>query len=105
MSIQKAAAGLAVLCAVTGAALADETPSVKLQITPPVDQVHAERVYKRIESAAREVCASLDSQELPAKAHYLRCVNEAVAQAVAQVNSQALTQIHISTVGSSQTLL
>jgi UrcA family protein len=105
MSIQKYAASLAALCAVTGVALADEAPSVTLRITPPVDKAHAERVYQRIERAAREVCVPRDPKDLSAHLLYERCVDEAVANAVAQVKSEALSQIHTSRAGSSQPLL
>jgi len=107
MSTSKHAASLAVLCAATvtlglaaglGArvALADEAPpTVKLSIPHNMDAVHAAQLYRQIQSAAREVCAPMDSKELDMKRQYNACVARAVSNAVAQVRSKQLSAIHL----------
>jgi UrcA family protein len=49
-------------------------------------------LYKRIKSAADEVCGSWDS--LSQRPAVMNCINEAVSQAVAQVNRPMLTSLH-----------
>jgi UrcA family protein len=77
------------------AALADEPASLKLTIYPPANHAQAEQVYQRIRAAARQVCETLDSRELGRLRYHERCVNDAVAMAVAQVDSHTLTAIHL----------
>jgi UrcA family protein len=99
MNIQKPAASLAVLCVASIAAsvaLAEEIPSVKLEVSRPVDPAHATQVYQRIHGAAQEVCAQLESRELMAHDQYQRCVDKAVADAVGQMRSAEVTKIHLS---------
>jgi UrcA family protein len=92
-----------VLCAAaTTLALGGEVPSVTIEIHHPTDTAHAEHVYGQIRNAAREVCAPLDSRELARRRLYNECVNQAVARAVAQVRSNALTEVHLSRVGLEQ---
>lgn len=104
MSTSKHAASLAVLCAAAlpvftlGAAIAqadEPPPSVKLSIPHNMDAVHAAQLYKQIQSAARQVCASLDSKDLDMKHQYNQCVARSVANAVAQVRSKQLNAIHL----------
>jgi UrcA family protein len=47
-------------------------------------------LHKRIHSAAQSVCSDLDSRILALRATYERCVDEAVANAVAEVGSSKL---------------
>jgi UrcA family protein len=86
----------------TTAALADEpVASRTLQIRQSdLQGAGVNLLYKRIRLAASDVCASLDSAELVSHRIYVRCVDEAVARAVAQVNSQALTDFHLAAHGS-----
>ena len=89
-------AGLAVGVAGTAVALADEPPpSVKLSVPHNMDAVHAAQLYRQIQTAAREVCAPLDSKELDMKRQYNICVAHAVSNAVAQVRSKQLSAIHL----------
>jgi UrcA family protein len=90
-------AALAALCvAATTAVFADEAPSVTLRVRTPVDGVNAEQVYQQIRNAAREVCAPLESKELTRESLHRQCIDQAVANAVAQAGSHALTNIHLS---------
>jgi hypothetical protein len=96
MNFSKQAAIAAACAAATTLAAADEAPTMKLLLWGPVDANHAALVYERIRSAARQVCEPLESKELTLKREHDRCVDGAVAQAVAQVKSRALTQLHLS---------
>jgi UrcA family protein len=49
-------------------------------------------LYKRIKSAASEVCGSWDS--LSQRPAVMTCIDEAVSRAVAQVNRPMLTSLH-----------
>jgi hypothetical protein len=102
MNISKHATFAAICTAAASLALADEAPSVKLMIPDPVDAAHAGLVYQQILSAARHVCQPLESKELARTPAYEHCVDQAVAQAVAQVRSNALTEVHMSQVGAGQ---
>lgn len=54
----------------------------------------AEALYSRLRGAARQVCATLDGRELRQKAAYRSCYNEALGNAVNQVNREAVTVLH-----------
>jgi UrcA family protein len=49
-------------------------------------------LYKRIKSAASEVCGTWDS--LSQRPAVMTCIDEAVSRAVAQVNRPMLTSLH-----------
>jgi UrcA family protein len=51
-------------------------------------------LYQRISNAARVVCAAYESRLPAQRARARRCVNEAVARAVVDVNAAALTRHH-----------
>jgi UrcA family protein len=98
MSHSKQAVSLAVICAAslgTAVALAD---SAKVQYVPSdlTTKARAVKLYRQIESAARDVCEQLDGRELVRHEHYTRCVDDAIARAVEQVHSSELTAIHLS---------
>jgi UrcA family protein len=97
MTHSKHAASLAVLCAasLTATAMASPPASVKVEVPRVVDKAQAARLYHRIRSAAQEVCEPLDSRELARWRAYNRCVDEAVINAVAQVNARELTSIFL----------
>ena len=61
------------------------------------------RLYQRISAAAEQVCAPrlLTGSHLP-QPSYLRCFNDAVAQAVARVDRPALSVYHQQHVGPAQ---
>jgi UrcA family protein len=50
--------------------------------------------YRRIKSAADEVCGKRDRFELSQSHAIQTCINEAVSRAVAQVNSPMLTSLY-----------
>lgn len=54
----------------------------------------AERLYKRIRSAAREICGTPGIEQIINASTIRRCAEEATARAVAQVNSPALTRYY-----------
>jgi UrcA family protein len=54
----------------------------------------AEALYKRIKSAAIEVCGVSDSFDLARMYVPRTCISEAVSRAVAQVNRPMLTSLH-----------
>jgi UrcA family protein len=54
----------------------------------------AAALYVRLHQAARTVCNSLQSRDLPMAAKYEACVQAAVTDAVASVNRPLLTQYH-----------
>ena len=49
-------------------------------------------LYHRIKGAANQVCGYVDVRDLAAARAHAACVNRAVADAVAAVNNQGLTQ-------------
>jgi UrcA family protein len=98
MSIKTPAASIAVLCVASitaSVALAAEAPSVKVEVTRPLDPAHAAQLYQRIQSAARQVCEPLDSPDLELRIQYRRCVDEAIARAVSDVRWAEVTKIHL----------
>lgn len=54
----------------------------------------AERLYKRIRTAAREICGTPGIEQIMNAHRVRRCAEEATARAVAQVNSPALTRYY-----------
>ena len=54
----------------------------------------AAAVYSRISHAARIVCQSLDGRPLDMAVKYRSCLQQAVAKAVADVNSPLVSQYH-----------
>jgi UrcA family protein len=97
-----ALAGAAVLCTLglvfSGGAFADTTTTESLRVS----YVSAElttpegvrELYARIRRAARVVCHEPLMQELASDRGYQQCFDRAVADAVAKVNSEALTALH-----------
>jgi UrcA family protein len=91
--------GLSLLC--TAAALA--TPSGDPQNSMRVHYSDldlsrpegAQKLYRRIEFAARLVCDSYASNELERRKVYLKCYSKAVNEAVRKVGSDKLTAIHL----------
>lgn len=52
----------------------------------------AERLYKRIRTAAREICGTPGIEQIINASRVRRCAEEATARAIAEVNSPALTR-------------
>jgi UrcA family protein len=76
-------------------AFAAESRSVKLQLYRPTDDVQAEQVYRVIQNAARQVCQPLETRDLDRLHDYMRCMNQAVTTAVAQLHSDPLTAYYL----------
>jgi UrcA family protein len=57
------------------------------------------RLYKRIHSAAVRVCAPLAGSGLGTKQRAHKCVDDAVAAAVAEINHPQLSALHSATIG------
>ena len=54
-----------------------------------------DKIYQRIKGAARRVCSEASDPSDPKKTrHYWECYDQAVANAVRDVNSQGLTAFH-----------
>jgi UrcA family protein len=91
----------ALLCAATfittGASAATmtvksvEVSYVATDLTRPED---AQKLYARIQRAARVVCSGPDVRDLPIRAAYQQCYKQAVDNAVAKVNASVLTALH-----------
>jgi UrcA family protein len=62
-----------------------------LDLSQPRD---AQRLYRRIQTAARLVCDKPLPPSLEARALFATCVEKAVTRAVEQVGSTRVTQIH-----------
>ncbi|MDB6083629.1 MAG: hypothetical protein JWN43_1510 [Gammaproteobacteria bacterium] len=56
----------------------------------------AKVLYRRIEAAAQEVCGMQRHNELATMGRNRACIEEAIAKAVTQVNSVALSDLHSS---------
>jgi UrcA family protein len=54
----------------------------------------ANALYERLQTAAREVCRPLDSEQLALHKHYVNCRTRAVADAVARIDNPLLTALH-----------
>ena len=54
----------------------------------------ARALYYRIQRAARMACGGIDVEDLPHRAQFHVCVDQAVANAVTNIDSQRLTEIH-----------
>jgi UrcA family protein len=52
-------------------------------------------LYKRIEGAASQVCGNVDSRDLRAMSAKKACVERAISNAVAAVNSPMLTMVSV----------
>ena len=51
-------------------------------------------LYKRLRHAARQVCGDMDPTSLARGLETMKCINNAMSQAVAQVNSPLLTSLY-----------
>jgi UrcA family protein len=62
-----------------------------LNLSQPQD---VSTLYNRIQRAAREACEDYEAPSLARLQQFHRCVDQAVTNAVAQISSQRLTEIH-----------
>jgi UrcA family protein len=70
-----------------------QTPEQKVSYAD-LDLTRAESIaplYRRIHSAAENVCAPFESRELARRTHWRACVESAISRAIAQINVPALT--------------
>jgi UrcA family protein len=93
-----ASAGTAVAWDYSGEALTKKVTYGDLNLD---NEVGAKALYNRIRSAAKEVCAPLESKELARRIYWQTCVHQAVTSAVEQVNRPMVTAVHNHTVNRS----
>jgi UrcA family protein len=92
--------GLVLLCTaavMATAAIANETVTsigVSYVATDLANPAGAKALYRRIQRAARLVCQQPDMRELPEYRLYQQCFDRAVDEAVAKVDSSAVTALH-----------
>lgn len=58
----------------------------------------AKTLYARLRGAAREVCFPLESIDVIQQRHWKACFNNAVANAVGEINKTTLSALHMQTV-------
>lgn len=56
-------------------------------------------LYKRIQGAANQVCGKVDVRDLQGMSVQKACVERAISDAVATVNSQSLTRVYLTKSG------
>ncbi len=76
-----------------------KTVTVKIDAFDLSKAQGAEAVYARLRNAARQVCRTLESRDVSLKKEHRECVEQALDEAVAQVNSTRLTALHRSESG------
>ena len=62
----------------------------------------AQTLYVRLRSAAKQVCAPIESIELSRRLVWETCINNAVADAVQQVDKTMLSALHVRAVNRSK---
>jgi UrcA family protein len=111
-AIVTSATALALICAVSvGAAdrSSGDLSNKALRIVVKYDEldlssdVGAAKLYSRLRIAAQRVCAPFESRELSRRAAWSACYNEALSNAVIQVNREAVTALHQHAVHSDRT--
>jgi UrcA family protein len=103
------AAGLfAFICAANGSTALAAEPSQRLTKIVHYGDLNldteqgARALYARLRGAARQVCSPLESIEMGGRQQWKACVNDAVANAVAQVNKSMLSALHAQVVNRSR---
>lgn len=73
-----------------------ETPVVKVSYADLnlSKRAGAETLYLRIQAAARSVCGSVDSRALAEARHVRQCYDDAIEDALKQVNRSGLYAVH-----------
>jgi UrcA family protein len=79
-----------------GAAAVNTTPSLMVQYDARslATEDGARTLYRRIESAARQVCPDDSSVDLMARPAVLECREQAVSRAVHQINNSRLLNVY-----------
>jgi UrcA family protein len=103
------AAGLfALLCAASGGRALAAEPSQPLTKTVHFGDLNldseqgAQTLYVRLRGAAKQVCSPLESIELSRRLVWETCINNAVADAVQQVDKTMLSALHVRAVNRSK---
>lgn len=92
-----ACAALAATVSLYGSfAIAGEAPrrAVEYQTAELANVAGAQKLYNRLKTASREVCAQLRGNHGESTRAYQECYSKALANAVADVNQQTLTALH-----------
>jgi UrcA family protein len=78
------------------ASVASDVPSVVVQYgdLSLATKAGIKTLHARLRTAAETVCASLDSRILGLREQYDHCVRDAIAQGVARVGNENLTNYH-----------
>jgi UrcA family protein len=102
------ALALALLCIAASQVASAGDSAPKQQVVKYADldvsgPAGATTLYKRLTSAARQVCSGLDGMRLDEKQRYRTCMTDATANAVAAVNKPALTEVHLAHARPAQT--
>jgi UrcA family protein len=102
-----AAALLTFICIASGAALAAEPSQSLTKLVHYGDlnldsEQGAQALYARLRWAARQVCSPLESIEISRQRQWEKCFNNAVANAVGQVDKTTLSALHVQTVNRSK---
>jgi UrcA family protein len=73
-----------------------DVPSVLVKYSEPslATAAGVKRLHSRLNVAARSVCGALDSRVLGLREQFDQCVRDAVAQSVAEVGNENLTNYH-----------
>jgi UrcA family protein len=95
------------ICAASGGALAAEPPESLTKIVHYGDlnldsKQGAEALYARLRSAAKEVCSPLQSIEMSRQHEWKNCFNNALANAVGQVDKTTVSALHVQAVNRSK---
>jgi UrcA family protein len=86
------------LCAVATAGAAGDEPATRTVKFADLDLNHSAGVvalYNRIQHAAREVCEPMNARDLQSIAVSMRCREQAIERAVADVNAPLLTTYNL----------
>jgi UrcA family protein len=100
--------GLAGLSAMANSSQAGETDAVAPRITVKYADVDLSNkagiavLYRRIETAAFQVCGSVESRELAQRARAKTCQDQAISQAVASISNHLLTTEYLAKTGQAQ---
>ena len=100
--IMLAAVSTTMLAGVTQAAGFGDTPAKQLVTYQDLNlnsDAGTQALYRRIQRAANKVCGEVDVRELAGMRVKQACVESAISQAVAAVNSPMLTKVYLANSG------
>jgi len=102
------AAGLfTLICAASGGEAVAAEPAALTKIVHYGDlnldsEQGAQALYARLRGAAKQVCAPFESIEMTRRRLWQNCINDAVANAVVQVDKTTLSSLHVQVVNRSK---